>query len=171
MLSALQRRIAQRREDEGFTLIELMVVILIIAILLAIAIPTFLGARARAQDRAAQSNLRNAFTAAETTYANSEDYSGATAAGLSSVEPSLSFVAGAVSTKSAVSVPSTLTSGQQYWTAAAFSQSGNCFYIMTVKATNTIGGGVPATAGTYYAQAAGTSCTATNSETWNSSWT
>lgn len=43
--------------DEGFTLIELMVVVLIMAILVGMAIPTFLGARARAQDRAAQSSL------------------------------------------------------------------------------------------------------------------
>ena len=59
------KRISQRLKDreEGFTLIELMVVVLIIAILIAIAIPTFLGARKRAQDRAAQSNLRNALTA------------------------------------------------------------------------------------------------------------
>ncbi|MEA3077522.1 MAG: type pilus assembly protein PilA [Actinomycetota bacterium] len=51
-----------RAADHGFTLIELMVVVLIIAILLAIAIPSFLGARARASDRAAQSNLRTAHT-------------------------------------------------------------------------------------------------------------
>jgi type IV pilus assembly protein PilA len=50
-------------DDDGFTLIELMVVVLIIAILIAIAIPTFLGAQDRARDRAAQSNLRNALTA------------------------------------------------------------------------------------------------------------
>ena len=56
--------VAPRRstQDDGFTLIELMVVVLIIAILLAIAIPTFLGARQRANDRAVQSNLRNAHT-------------------------------------------------------------------------------------------------------------
>src|SRR3978361_358238 len=52
-----------RREDErGFTLIELMVVVLIIAIVIAIAIPTFLGAKSRAQDKAAQSSLRNEVT-------------------------------------------------------------------------------------------------------------
>ena len=62
MLQYLQRR---REDDQGFTLIELMVVVLIIAILIAIAIPTFLGAQNRARDRAAQSDLRNAFTAAK----------------------------------------------------------------------------------------------------------
>ena len=43
--------------DSGFTLIELMVVLLILAILLAIAIPTFLGTTKTANDRAVQSNL------------------------------------------------------------------------------------------------------------------
>jgi type IV pilus assembly protein PilA len=60
----LRRRF--REDEEGFTLIELMVVVLIIAILIAIAIPTFLGAQNRARDRGAQSDLRNALTAAKT---------------------------------------------------------------------------------------------------------
>jgi type IV pilus assembly protein PilA len=59
-----------QRSENGFTLIELMVVVLIIAILLAIAIPTFLGARQRANDRAVQSNLRNAHTNETVFYAN-----------------------------------------------------------------------------------------------------
>lgn len=46
-----------RRDDSGFTLIELMVVVMIIAVLLAIAIPSFLGFRASAQDRSAQASL------------------------------------------------------------------------------------------------------------------
>jgi len=56
----------RRSREDGFTLIELMVVVLIIAILIAIAIPTFLGAQNRARDRSAQSDLRNAATAAKT---------------------------------------------------------------------------------------------------------
>src|ERR1700730_13969823 len=84
-------RLAQKDEEQGFTLIELMVVVLIIAILIAIAIPTFLGARTRAQDRAAQSSLRNALTAANTSFTDTGDYSGATPAALQAIEPSLTF--------------------------------------------------------------------------------
>ena len=64
MLQLLRRRLD--KDEQGFTLIELMVVVLIIAILIAIAIPTFLGAQNRARDRAAQSDLRNAMTAVRT---------------------------------------------------------------------------------------------------------
>jgi type IV pilus assembly protein PilA len=74
-------RLSQRseREERGFTLIELMVVVLIIAILIAIAIPTFLGARQRAQDRAAQSNVRNALTAEKTFFTDGQVYTGTAA--------------------------------------------------------------------------------------------
>ncbi len=46
--------------SDGFTLIELMVVVMVIAVLIAIAIPSFLGFRASAQDRAAQATLTTA---------------------------------------------------------------------------------------------------------------
>src|SRR5438093_12122659 len=94
MMQLLRKRLD--REEQGFTLIELMVVVLIIAILIAIAIPTFLGARKRAQDRAAQSNLRNALTAEKTYYTDKQVYSADVAATgqLKSIEPSLTYVAG-----------------------------------------------------------------------------
>lgn len=78
--------------EEGFTLVELMVVVLIIAILVAIAIPTFLGARESAQDRAAQSDLRNALTAEKVFYVDNEVYT-ALAADLSAIEPSIDWTA------------------------------------------------------------------------------
>src|SRR6478736_8268853 len=80
-----------RDRDEGFTLIELMVVVLIIAILIAIAIPTFLGARQRAQDRAAQSDLRNGLTAEKTFYTDSQTYATTAQMTASNIETSLKW--------------------------------------------------------------------------------
>src|SRR5580658_11096076 len=79
--------------EAGFTLIELMVVLLIIAILLAIAIPTFLGVTGSANDRAAQSNLTNGLTEASAVYqANNQSFTGISAALVSSA-PEFSWVA------------------------------------------------------------------------------
>jgi prepilin-type N-terminal cleavage/methylation domain-containing protein len=82
------------RLDEGFTLIELMVVLLIIAILLAIAIPTFLGVANSAGNRAAQSNLTNALTEAKAIYQNSAEYA-TTSGGTNTVLPIGTFTASA----------------------------------------------------------------------------
>jgi type IV pilus assembly protein PilA len=60
--------------ESGFTLIELMVVLLIMAILLSVAIPTFLGVSSTAYDSAAQSNLSNALTEIKAIYENGQSY-------------------------------------------------------------------------------------------------
>jgi type IV pilus assembly protein PilA len=158
-VNAVRSFVSRRRDaEEGFTLIELMVVVLIIAILIAIAIPQFLGARERAEDRAAQSSLRNALTAAKTAYTDAQSYGAATSVDLPAIEPSLTYVvAGTSSTgfkEVSVSVTNLSGTDQQIWSAAALSKSGKCFWIKDVAT------GV-ATAGTFYGSVAGPTCTGT----------
>jgi type IV pilus assembly protein PilA len=90
-------RAARAREAEGgFTLIELLVVIIIIAILAAIAVPTFLGHRQKAQDAECKSLVRNGVSTIEAGYVDTRTFVatvvGMRAADLKKLEPSLSFV-------------------------------------------------------------------------------
>jgi type IV pilus assembly protein PilA len=71
MLTRIRERLTR---EEGFTLIELLVVIVIIGILLAIAVPSYLGFRDRANRSAAQSNLRSAVPSAEAYYSDNNTY-------------------------------------------------------------------------------------------------
>lgn len=89
MLHKLRRR---AEDEKGFTLIELLVVILIIGILAAIAIPTFLNQKGKANDAAAESLARNAATAMET-YAtnNNGSYASVDVTALNSITPALSI--------------------------------------------------------------------------------
>jgi type IV pilus assembly protein PilA len=170
VLQTLRRRLQGEREG-GFTLIELMVVVLIIAILIAIAIPTFLGARTRAQDRAAQSNLRNALTAEKAYYTDNQAYSSdVTATGaLKTIEPSLTWAASAAPSVAGSVYVGTATSagGTANDTVylGAKSASGSCFYIkdQATKGTST-------TPGTFYGKVVTGACVVPASATYTSSW-
>ena len=135
LVSALRKAYDQKKgrtelegAEAGFTLIELMVVLLIMAILLAIAIPTFLGVKTGAQDRAVQSNLTNGLTSAKAAYANGGTYaaSAAEVTALNSAEPNITFATAAATSGSNNLSVATSTDGQQLL-LIGYSQSGVCW--------------------------------------------
>ena len=125
------------RDDHGFSLIELMVVVLIIAILLAVAIPSYFGARKRANDRAAQSNLRNANTNALVFYTDHQTFTNDPAQ-MTALDPSLGYtsaLAGVDVNRVYLTTDTTFSADDTLYLAAR-SKNGACFWIRTVGDKN-----------------------------------
>jgi type IV pilus assembly protein PilA len=137
----MQRVLRRAQDEDGFTLIELMVVVMIIAILIVMGLPTFLGVRARFQDRAAETDLRNTVLSARILFTDSATFSTAneTGTGLVQIVPNMCYVAGGTASAAkgtvacvsgvgdgSISVASTATQ----FSAARMSSSTSCFVIL-----------------------------------------
>lgn len=110
----------KREAESGFTLIELMIVIAIIGILAAIAIPQFTAYRTRSFNAAALTDLRSAATAQEAYQVDNQTYS--------SSESSLTGNYGLTTTQN---VNLTLTGNASTYTLTTYHSSGNKTYTLT----------------------------------------
>jgi type IV pilus assembly protein PilA len=164
-LDSVRFRRGSEGVEAGFTLIELMVVLVILAILLAIAIPTFLSVGVSAHDRAGQANLNTAVVGAKEAFvSNGQSYVAAPALvlALQSAEPSLSYQDGGAltpaSAQNTISV-ATASDGGGVVLAVLAQQTGNCWYIVDNATSESdsasapwSSGSIPTAPGTYYGE-------------------
>ena len=131
----LKKRIAEARQnDEGFTLIELAVVILIIGILLALALPAFLGVRKSAQYKAGQVSTRTAVVSAKALYSDTTTYVGVTN---NLKEPGYTYTLTAAATDDSTGPKVVLTQeGVNLFAAVAKSQD-RCYMTIDDESTGT----------------------------------
>jgi prepilin-type N-terminal cleavage/methylation domain-containing protein len=115
------------KDERGFTLIELMTVILIIGVLVLLALPTFLGTRNRAHDATTKADVRNAYAAERAYYTDTLTYT-TNPATMTAIEAAITYVDGDTPLATDVvylhhhPVPNELY-------LSAMSDSGTCFYL------------------------------------------
>lgn len=146
---------ARPAREDGFTLVELMMVVLIIGILVAIGLPTFLGTRTRAYDRAAQDNVRIAFTAEKAFFTDTLTYT-TDPIQMRAIEAALAYLPGDTPAAEGV-VYLHVHAGPNEVFVSTMSESGTCFYLREVDG-----------AGARFASSSG--CEDTDAQTYGPTW-
>jgi prepilin-type N-terminal cleavage/methylation domain-containing protein len=120
------------RGEEGFTLIELMMVVLILGVIMVMGLTTFRGFRERALDTAAKETAASALETGRILFTDHATYSDVTPAELMAAEPSMQFVDEATNSSgpknTSTWVPDRATTGHIF-VAAVYSESGRCFFV------------------------------------------
>ncbi len=114
-------------------MIELMMVVAIMAVLLLIAVPTFLGARTPAQDKHAETLLHTSLLAARVGAADSGDYTWVTPSAMAQYETSVSYLGGSSPAQAGanqVSIGTGLIGGDAYVIMTSRSSGGRCFALL-----------------------------------------
>ncbi len=153
-----------RGRDEGFSLTEMMIVVLIMAVLVTIAFPTFLRSQNQAKDRSAQTSLRVAVNAAKVAWEADTGYSLLTATMLEVQEPSRQWISASAPSSKPAEISFAVPSAQVF-IAAALSPSGICYFIRDDVSSSATGD--------VFALSTTGACSANEailSATWSASW-
>jgi prepilin-type N-terminal cleavage/methylation domain-containing protein len=120
------------RDESGFTLIELMVVVTILGVLLLMSVSTFTGMKQRANDSAAKQTAAKTLETGRILFTDRATYATATPTEMMAAEPSVNVVDEVTNSggpeDASIWVPDAGSLGYQF-VAAVYSESGHCFYI------------------------------------------
>lgn len=126
----LQRWKTRARAEDGFTLVELMTVLVVLSALMLLSMGTFFGARARSQDSAAKQGATKALETARIVFTDSASYATVVPGDLDTAEPSMRFVDGATSSGTPLTASTDVSDPTGHiFIAAVYSEAGKCFFI------------------------------------------